>query len=117
MATVTRVMAERRAGPAVIDRFPLTGVPGSPPDGAGGKTVAARTDHDVVELVALDETTWRVCDPKYADGGARSILGYLSDVGDRYEMMWMRPRAGVTQLYPTYEAAIEGIIVRLHSMR
>lgn len=65
----------------------------------------------------LDETTWRVCDPKYADGGARSILGYLSDVGDRYEMMWMRPRAGVTQLYPTYEAAVEGIGVRLHSMR
>jgi hypothetical protein len=79
--------------------------------------VTTRTDHDVVELVPLNETSWRVCDPKYVDGGARSILGYLTAVGDRYEMMWMRPRAGVTQLYSTYEAAVEGIRVRLTSMR
>lgn len=117
MATVTRVMAERRAGPAVNDRLPERVRPARRQMVREGRPVTARTDQDVVELVALNEATWRVCDPTYTDGGGRSILGYLSDLGDRYEMMWMRPRAGVTQLYPTYEAAIEGIIVRLQSMR
>ena len=78
--------------------------------------MSVQTDRDAVDLAPLNETTWRVCDARYVDEGARAILGYLSTVGEQYEMLWMRPRPGVTRRYATYEAAVEAICVRLRSM-
>jgi hypothetical protein len=69
-----------------------------------------------VELVRLSETTWRVCDCRLEDGDVRRILGYLQQEHGGFEMLWMRPRAGVSQQYPTFEAATEGITRRLSTL-
>ncbi|WP_173924516.1 hypothetical protein [Agromyces sp. Marseille-P2726] len=66
-----------------------------------------------VELVRLSETIWRVCDCRCEDGDTRKILGYLQQLNGGYEMLWMRPRAGVSQQYSTFAAATEGINRRL----
>jgi hypothetical protein len=78
--------------------------------------VSVETDRDAVDLVPLDASSWRVCDPRYVDDGARAIIGYLSADGEQYEMLWMRPRPGVTRRYSTYEAAVEAICIRLRSI-
>ena len=69
-----------------------------------------------VELVRLGETTWRVCDCRREDGDVRKILGYLQQFEGGFEMLWMRPRAGVSQQYSTFEAATEGIERRLRTL-
>lgn len=66
-----------------------------------------------VDLVEFDEATWRVSDRRYADGDPRQILGYLTECGGEYEMLWMRPRIGVRHLYPTREDAVRAISTRL----
>jgi hypothetical protein len=66
-----------------------------------------------VDLVALSDTTWRVCDPRFGDGDPRRILGYLSRQGSGFEMMWMRPRPGVVRAYPSMDRAVEAIAARL----
>ncbi|GAA1834411.1 hypothetical protein [Agromyces salentinus] len=62
-----------------------------------------------VDLVALSETTWRVCDARFDEGDPRRILGYLSWHEPVYEMMWMRPRPGVVRNYPSIERAVQAI--------
>lgn len=78
--------------------------------------MTAQTARDAVELVPLNDTTWRVCDARNGGDGVRKILGYLTAIDEQYEMLWMRPRAGVTRRYDTYEDAVEAIATRLRSM-
>jgi hypothetical protein len=66
-----------------------------------------------LDLVALDESTWRVGDRRYDDGDPRRILGYLAECAGEYEMLWMRPRIGVRYLYPSIEDAVRAIATRL----
>lgn len=75
------------------------------------------TIEDIVELVPLDPMMWRVCDARYADGGSRRILGYLRDVGEEFEMMWMRPRPGVCYRYATLDDALRAIRLRVHHLQ
>jgi len=66
-----------------------------------------------VDLVELDDVTWRVSDRRYGDGDPRQILGYLTECAGEYEMLWMRPRIGVRHLYPSKEDAVRAISARL----
>ena len=66
-----------------------------------------------LELVPLDEGTWRVSDRRYEHGDPRRILGYLAEHAGEYEMLWMRPRIGVFHLYPSIEDAVRAITMRL----
>lgn len=61
-----------------------------------------------VDLTPLSDTMWRVCDGRFEDGDLR-IIGYLQQLGDVYEMMWMRPRLGVVRTYRSLEDALRAI--------
>lgn len=75
-----------------------------------------RAPTDRVDLVPLSDTTWRVCDCDCEDGDTRKILGYLQLVDGEFEMMWMRPRPGVSQRYPSMETATDAIRRRLQTL-
>ena len=66
-----------------------------------------------VELMPLSSTTWRVCDDRFDAGELRQVVGYLHTIDDEFEMLWMRPHPGVVYRYPTMEAAVAAISVRL----
>jgi len=67
-----------------------------------------------VELTPLSTTAWRVCDDRFDARDVRRVVGYLQSMDDEYEMLWMRPRPGATYRYPTLEAAVSAIALRLH---
>ena len=69
-----------------------------------------------VDLVPLSDTTWRVCDCNCEDGDTRKILGYLQLVDGEFEMMWMRPRPGVSRRYPSLDLATEAITARVRTL-
>ena len=66
-----------------------------------------------VELTPLSTTSWRVCDDRRDEGDMRRVVGYLQQVDDEFEMLWMRPRPGAVYRYPTMEAAIGALSARL----
>ena len=66
-----------------------------------------------VELTPLSATTWRVCDDRRDDGDMRRVVGYLQQIDDEFEMLWMRPRPGAVYRYPTREAALDAVSARL----
>ena len=66
-----------------------------------------------VELIPLSTKTWRVCDERFESGDRRHIVGYLQDIDDEFEMLWMRPHPGVVYRYPTMEEAVAAIAVRI----
>ena len=68
-----------------------------------------------VDLVPLGETTWRVCDTTFDEGDARRVIGYVQELDDGFEMMWMRPRPGVCYRYPTLDDAVRAVTLRLGS--
>lgn len=72
------------------------------------------TTRSHVELTPIAANAWRVCDDRFDEGDRRRILGYLQNVDDEYEMLWMRPRPGVMYRYPTMEAAVGAVAKRLH---
>jgi hypothetical protein len=55
-----------------------------------------------------------VCDDRFDARDVRRVVGYLQSMDDEYEMLWMRPRPGATYRYPTLEAAVSAIALRLH---
>lgn len=66
-----------------------------------------------VELTPIGEAVWRVCDDRRAPGDRRRIVGYLQLVDGEYEMLWMRPWPGPTYRYPTLEAAVAAVSLRM----
>lgn len=66
-----------------------------------------------VELTPLSPTTWRVCDDRFDAGELRQVVGYLHAIGAEFEMLWMRPHPGGVYRYPTMEAALDAISLRL----
>lgn len=71
----------------------------------------------VVEVVPLTPTTWRVCDSRPDDGKDPRIVGYITTAQDGYEMLWMRPRPGVTYRYATFDDAVHATATRLGMLR
>ncbi|WP_395245683.1 hypothetical protein ACGGZK_07675 [Agromyces sp. MMS24-K17] len=82
------------------------------------RTTAASPSRHAIDLVALNDSMWRVCDCVCDDDhDTRKILGYLQYVDGEFEMMWMRrPRPGAIRRYPTMESATEGISRRLGTL-
>lgn len=71
----------------------------------------------IVEVVPLTPTTWRVCDSRAADEEDPRIVGYITTAQDGYEMLWMRPRPGVTYRYDTFDDAVQATATRLGMLR
>lgn len=68
---------------------------------------------EIVEVVPLTPTTWRVCDSRDAERKESRIVGYITTAQDGFEMLWMRPRPGVTYRYPTFDDAVRATSMRL----
>ncbi|MEI5584459.1 MULTISPECIES: hypothetical protein [unclassified Agromyces] len=67
----------------------------------------------VVEVIPLTPTTWRVCDSRAEDGESSRIVGYITTAQDGFEMLWMRPRPGVTYRYDSFADAVDATATRL----
>jgi hypothetical protein len=67
----------------------------------------------VVEVIPLTPTTWRVCDSRSDDGERGRIVGYITTAQDGFEMLWMRPRPGVTYRYDSFDDAVNATATRL----
>jgi hypothetical protein len=74
------------------------------------------TTRSHVELTPLGTNVWRVCDDRFDASDVRRVFGYLRGVDDEFEMLWMRPHPGVTYRYPTMEAAVRAVALRLELM-
>ncbi|GAA2045685.1 hypothetical protein GCM10009819_36480 [Agromyces tropicus] len=79
-------------------------------------TYRGATISDALDVEPISQTTWRVSDRREG-GGASRILGYLHEVADGYEMLWMRPRPGVTRRYGSFADAVDDTARRLGTMR
>lgn len=66
-----------------------------------------------VELVQLNDETWRVCDATGTPGQRGYIVGYLQRCGTEYEMLWMHPRPGVVHRHADFDEAFRAISTRL----
>jgi hypothetical protein len=77
----------------------------------------ATTTDTFIDVVPLSETTWRVCDTRCDDGDSRHILGYIHSIAGGFEMMWMRPRPGVTYRYDSFDSAVRETARRLRLIR
>jgi hypothetical protein len=66
-----------------------------------------------VQLVQLDDATWRVCDSTATPGQRGYIVGYLQACGSEFEMLWMHPRPGVVHQYDDFDSALSAIATRL----
>ena len=69
-------------------------------------TTHGTTMATLIDVMPLSATTWRVCDSRCDDGDSRHIVGYIHELADGFEMLWMRPRPGVTYRYDTFEDAV-----------
>lgn len=70
--------------------------------------------HDNIDLVALADTTWRVCDTRFGRGDPRWIVGYLRQENGAFELMWMRPRPGISRWFPTIDHAVRAAELSLN---
>ncbi|WP_353828967.1 hypothetical protein [Agromyces sp. SYSU T0242] len=75
------------------------------------------TISEALDVESIGDTTWRVSDRRPGADGARRILGYLHEVGGAYEMLWMRPRPGVTRRYGDFDEAVTATARHLESLR
>ena len=50
-------------------------------------------------------------------GDSRHIVGYIHELADGFEMLWMRPRPGVTYRYDTFEEAVRQTSRRMLLLR
>lgn len=66
-----------------------------------------------VELVQLSKATWRVCDAAGVPGERGYIVGYLEQLDEGFEMLWMHPRPGVVQRHAAFDEAVRAIAIRL----
>ncbi|WP_308797006.1 hypothetical protein [Agromyces silvae] len=73
----------------------------------------SRATDERVELVHLDDATWRVCDSTATPGQRGYIVGYLQACGTEFEMLWMHPRPGVVHQYDDFDSALRAIATRL----
>lgn len=102
LKSITRVApptATTRVAPATE---PATAAPAQP----------ASTDPRV-ELVQLDDATWRVCDATAVPGQRGYIVGYLQASDTEFEMLWMHPRPGVVHRHADFDQALRAISTRL----
>jgi|GEM_PF-3179178 len=79
-------------------------------------TYRGTTINDALDVTPISQTTWRVSDPR-EDGSSRGILGYIHETADGFEMLWMRPRAGVTRRYGDFAEAVHATARQLQTLR
>lgn len=62
-----------------------------------------------LEVIALTETEWRVCDARLHENDARRLLGYLQVQGERVELMRMQPVPGLCDWFGCLADALAAI--------
>lgn len=69
----------------------------------------APSQHDALEVIALGEQSWRVCDRFVPEDDATRLLAYVEQVGERFEVLWMWPRAGMCESFASLADALAAI--------
>jgi hypothetical protein len=105
-----------KTGPIAVPTAPATAAPTAASAPAGSTTASAPAKPALpsrVELVQLSKATWRVCDAAGVPGERGYIVGYLEQLDDGFEMLWMHPRPGVVQRHAAFDEAVRAIAIRL----
>ncbi len=64
---------------------------------------------DALEVVALSDHEWRVCDGEMEAGDARRILAYIEKCDGLYEVMSMKPMPCVCGRFCSFDEALSRI--------
>jgi hypothetical protein len=64
---------------------------------------------DSLEVVALSDHEWRVCDRAMEEGDARRILAYVEKCDGAYEVMSMTPKPCVCGRFRSFDDALSRI--------
>jgi hypothetical protein len=64
---------------------------------------------DSLEVVALSDHEWRVCDREMEAGDARRILAYIEKCDGSYEVMSMTSRPCVCGRFPSFDEALSKV--------
>ncbi len=65
--------------------------------------------HPRLEVVALSDHEWRVCDRLLDKGDPRRVLGYIELSGERYEVLALRPAPTPCGRFCSWNAALSTI--------
>ena len=74
--------------------------------------MAPRHDHPL-EVVALSDHQWRICDRGVEDDDARRILAYIEKRDGWYEVMSLKPVPSVCGRFCTFHQALECVKAEL----
>jgi len=69
-----------------------------------------------LEVVALSDHEWRVCDGEIEAGDARRVLAYIEKCDDSYEVMSMRPTPCVCGRFCSLDDALMRVSAERRSM-
>jgi hypothetical protein len=67
-----------------------------------------------LELVAVDDSAWRISDARLPENDARRVLAYLERTGRRYEVVWLRFHPGRSKQYIGVAAALAAVSERMN---
>jgi hypothetical protein len=101
-----------KTGPLAVPTAPATAA-SAPAAPTAASAPAKPALPSRVELVQLSKATWRVCDAAGVPGERGYIVGYLEQLDDGFEMLWMHPRPGVVQRHAAFDEAVRAIAIRL----
>ncbi len=63
-----------------------------------------------LEVVALTDHEWRVCDGRVDEGDARRILGYIAEECGQYEVLALKPAPVVCGTFGCLEQSLEALV-------
>jgi hypothetical protein len=75
--------------------------------------VQERTTKPVLEILALSDHEWRVCDGRFGQSDARRMLGYISKTREAYELVrlqWKQPRKAQVESFTTLKDALDALM-------
>ncbi len=62
-----------------------------------------------LEVIALSDHEWRVCDGRIDASDATRLLAYVEKQGDRVELMRMTPTPGVCDYFDSLDSALAAL--------
>ncbi len=63
-----------------------------------------------LEVVALTDHEWRVCDGRIDECDARRILGYIAKVSGRYEALALKPTPRPCGVFDRLDQSIDALV-------
>ena len=68
-----------------------------------------RATEPVLEILAINDHEWRVCDGRFGPTDARRMLGYIGKTGDAYELLRLQGKPRV-ESHESLKGALDALL-------